>query len=395
MERGADKVTPMRINIIGTSPYQVRSISIDPSDGFPWRGMPRLLGIDDRFVYVMADEVNDRHTFIRVPVDGSPRIEEPHEFRSPGQCYFFDPLHPRMWYIDSDARALVEAELDGWSIHQIPLQLPEDLEVSQLHELVMADEGKIMFLSVDHRQAFSRFVFALGSKMEDSSEPELERWSMRWFRVKDLEGPTCISNCLSGLAYDTSGHARGTDAFYCLDRTGLLFTLDLEQVRNESGQLDDLDASVLLKPCGQVDTKGDNWLSGFELARTLPLAASYSMTTNSIQVWDLARKCRLYELECPHHIDAVFFLHEDRLLVTVERSMGIKHGTVAVTFLDYALLMGKPPVLFTAKDYVRLKPLLAVAPNDAELKILECLIRYFADTAAPGVLEDPVERKEE
>lgn len=380
LQHGPDKNLPMRINIIGISPYRVRSIAIDPKDEFPWRGMPRLLGIDDDFVYVMADETNGLHSFIKVPCDGSSRAEAPLMFNCPGRCYHFDQEASLLWYIDSDTKALVESSLDGHIINQSALHLPNDLEITQLNELVIADDGKAMLLSVDQHFAYSRFVFALGYRNKASSEDGSEGWPLKWFRVKDLSGPSCFTNCLAGPAFDNAGQAGSGDAFYCLDQTGLLNILDLGQVRDRTIPLADLDASSLLVSCGHVETKGNSWLSGFALATSLPLAASYSMETKSIQVWDLARKARLFELVCPYNIDAMYFLNDDRLLVTVERSMGINHGTVALSFLDYALLMGKPPVLYTAKDYVRLKPLLAVAPDDPELKVLEQLIRYFADT---------------
>jgi hypothetical protein len=275
---------------------------------------------------------------------------------------------------------MVESGLNGRILNQSSLHMPDDLEITQLSELVITNDAKVMLLSVDQHNSYSRYVFALGSRRNASLDDESDGWSVRWFRVKDLSGPSCFTNCLVGPVYDGAGHAGSSDAFYCLDQTGLLNIFDLGQVRDRAIPLADLDGSSMLVPCGHVGTKGNSWLSGFALARSLPLAASFSMETKSIQVWDLARKARLFELVCPYNIDAIYFLNNDRLLVTVERSMGINHGTVALSFLDYALLMGKPPVLYTAKDYVRLKPLLAVAPDDPELKALEQLICYFAET---------------
>lgn len=380
LRHGPDKDLPMRINIIRISPYLIRSIAIDPQDDFPWGGLPRLLGIDNDFVYAMADETNGRHAFIKTPCDGSPRTEAPLVFNCPGRCYHFDQTASRLWYIDHDTKTLVESGLDGRILNRSSLHMPVDLEITQLSELVITDDAKAMLLSVDQHYSYSRFVFAVGSRRSTSSDGESDGWSVRWFRVKDLSGPSCFTNCLAGPAYDNAGHAVSGEAFYCLDQTGLLNILDLGQVGDETIPLSDLDASSLLVPCGYAGTTGNSWLSGFALARSLPLAASYSMDTKSIQVWDLARKARLFELACPYNIDAIYFLNDDRLLVTVERSMGINHGSLALSFLDYALLMGKPPVLYSAKDYVRLKPLLAVVPDDPELKVLEQLIRYFADT---------------
>jgi len=380
LARGPDKDQPIRINIISISPYRIRSIAIDPKDGFPWGTIPRLLGLDDDFVYVMADEANGQCTFIKVPCDGSPRSEAPLVFNCPGHCVHFDQVASRLWYIDRDTKALVESGLDGRIIHRSTLHLPDDLAITQLNELVIARNGKSLILSVDQHYSSSRYVFALGSRNKVSSGDEAEGWSVRWLRAKELLGTSCLTNCLVGPAFDNSGTACGGDAFYCLDQTGLLNIVDLGRIEDEATPLADLDSSSLLVPCGHVGTKGKSWATGVALATSLPLAASFSMETNSIQIWDLARKDRLFELACPYHIDDIYFLNDDRLLVTVERSKGNNHGTIALSFLDYALLMGKPPVLYNAKDYVRLKPLLAIAPDDPELRILEQLIRYFAST---------------
>lgn len=383
LARGPDKDQPKRINIISISPYRIRSIAIDPKDGFPWGTIPRLLGLDDDFVYVIANEANGRCTFIKVPCDGSPRAESSLIFNCPGRCYHFDQTASRLWYIDRDTKALVQSGLDGRIIRQSTLHLPDDLEIAQLNELTIARDGKSLILSIDQHFSCSRYVFAFGSRNKDSSEDETEDWSVRWFRTKELLGTSSLKNCLVGPAYDNSGTTKSGDAFYCLDQTDALNFIDLGHVQDKATPLADLDASSLLVPCGQLEKKGKSSMSCFALAVTLPLAASYSMESNCIQVWDIARKTRLFELACPYHIDDMFFLNDDRLLVTVVRSLGNKQGTIALSFFDYALLIGKPPVLYTAKDYVRLKPLLAIAPDEPELKVLEQLIRYFTVKKSP------------
>ena len=53
------------------------------------------------------------------------------------------------------------------------------------------------------------------------------------------------------------------------------------------------------------------------------------------------------------------------LLLTISRSIGKTCGTVADAFLDYALLLGKPPSSpFFLLIRFRLKPLLSIDPND-------------------------------
>jgi len=52
------------------------------------------------------------------------------------------------------------------------------------------------------------------------------------------------------------------------------------------------------------------------------------------------------------------------MIVTVSRYADKMWGNVAVTYLNYALLLGKPPIQLCAEDYVRIKPLMEIAPTD-------------------------------
>ena len=66
-----------------------------------------------------------------------------------------------------------------------------------------------------------------------------------------------------------------------------------------------------------------------------------------------------------------------RVLLTILRSQNSTVGKLAVTFLDYIFLCGKPPALLGPEDYPAIERLKAFAPDDDHVSALEGLTMHF------------------
>jgi hypothetical protein len=381
LSKGPDEDLPSVINIIRFQPYEARSISIDLEEGLKWEARPSLVGVDANYVYVVSARTNNTKELYVLPIDGTGKGRLCMQFTCPAACYRVNLMGSRLWFIDQETKDLVEASLDGTRISSSLLQLPDGLDFDQLHELVISKDGRYALITVNNRTEESRYVFGLAQRSLPGNALESPLVSIQWFRRKDLRDATFFTSCTYGPAFDVIGDLTEEGAFYCLDISGQLYSIDLRAMHESTQQLEALNDLEILRSFQRTNTENKSPFAVMARARTRPLVATYCMKTDSIQVWDSARRSRLLELACPYHIDEMFFIQEDRILVTISRSMGKTCGTVAVTFLDYALLLGKSPVLFSAADYVRLTPLLSLAPDDIELRILDCLIRYFATQA--------------
>jgi hypothetical protein len=62
----------------------------------------------------------------------------------------------------------------------------------------------------------------------------------------------------------------------------------------------------------------------------------------------------------------------DQLLITVS-----KRHKIAVTFINYILVCGKPLSMLTGEDYIRIEPLLAMEPDNIQLQLMIDFIEYF------------------
>jgi len=51
---------------------------------------------------------------------------------------------------------------------------------------------------------------------------------------------------------------------------------------------------------------------------------------------------------------------------------------MAVTFMNYILVCGKPLGMLNGEDYLRIEPLLAIDPNNMQLQLMIDFIGYFS-----------------
>jgi hypothetical protein len=62
----------------------------------------------------------------------------------------------------------------------------------------------------------------------------------------------------------------------------------------------------------------------------------------------------------------------DQLMITVS-----KRNKMAVTFMNYILVCGKPLSMLNGEDYIRIEPLLAIDPENIQLQLMVDFIEYF------------------
>jgi len=335
----------------------------------------RLLALDDSYVYAVKERNSGTNTLMSIPLEeNAPKIE-PTQLKYPGECFHLLPRANRFCYIDVETSALKLSELDGHLIASIPLDLPEDLNINALSELHLTEDGATAIITVADDSS-SRYLFALVRFHPIKGAKQTTDTQIRWFLRREFLNIAYFRTCRTGPRFEKDGQRLHGEQFYCLASSGQLFCLDPAKI--DGADISTFDNNLLLESFAPVELGKKHSFAMLSIANNLPLAASQSPESGRIQVWDTARKSRLFELDCPFSLDALHFAYGDRLMVTVKHSSRNTEGKVTASFLDYPLLMGKSPVLFTARDYVHLKPLLAVAPEDPELKVLESLLKHFA-----------------
>lgn len=387
LERKEAIEEPRLINIIKLRPYEVRSVDVpQDSDGKSGNSF-RLLGIDTDTIYAIEEKTNDQKHLYRIPLDGTPKRDCCLSFRCPDMCYHLDLRQGRFCYFDLDSVSLVETSLFGERRSSVPLPMVEGPGVESLHQLVVAPNGKDLVLTVNNRIEEQRYVFAVVRRELGAESDGTLSVQIRWFLKKDLRNAQFLTCCAYGPSFNPRGTHSEQGAFYFLDASGQVFQIESRDLEEAKGELEELDGMDVLKPFQAISTGEKSLFAQMAIARQFPIVATTSQKPSTVRIWDSARKVRLLELESPRPIDAILFAHNDQMIVTVSRYADKMWGNVAVTYLNYALLLGKPPIQLCAEDYVRIKPLMEIAPTDTDLKLLECMIKYFstmkkADTAS-------------
>lgn len=374
--KGPDLKIPSMLNLIGFKSRETRSIPLALDDESDALGVMRLLALDDSYVYAIQQRNSGNNTLTSISVEeNAPRIELT-KLSYPGECFHLLPRAKRFCYIDVETSTLKLSKIDGHLIASIPLQLPGGLEIGSLSELWLTADGATGIITVDNEKQGSRYLFALVRFPSVEGAEQATEAQIRWFLRREFLNIDYFRTCRPGPRFEKDGQRLHGEQFYCLASSGQLFCLDPAKV--DGTDLSTFDSRLLLESFEPIELGKKHSFAVLSIANDLPLAASQSTESGRVQIWDTARKSRLLELDCPFSLDALHFAYGDRLIVTVKHSSREIAGKVSVTFLDFLLLIGKAPVLFTARDYIHVKPLLAVAPEDPVLKVLESLIKHFA-----------------
>jgi hypothetical protein len=365
------------INVVQFSPYKAWSIDMVTEGGESLSYSSRLLGIDEEAIYVVDENGNGLTRLFRLAIDGTGKAENILSARVPGKCYHLNLRDNAFCYIDTDAISIVRASLVGKGKNEVAITLPDNLNVDNLHELVASPDGNTIIITVnnrteEHRQVFGVVKLEIGTGNENATLSE-----SRWFLRKELPHVRFLVNAATRTSINFDGSRREQIAFYFIDVSGNIFTIDDAVLELPEGGISKLDGMDFLKPFENIYTE-DNPYTQISLARRVPIVASYEQKSLVVRLWDAARRTRLVDISTPKKIETMSFMQDDRLLLSVFRNTNKMEGQIAVTFIDYILLSGKPPVEFDAHDLVRLKPLLAFAPDEAELKVMEQVIKYFA-----------------
>lgn len=372
---------PHLINIVQFEPYKAWSIDLPSESGKPLRYTLKLLGISGDELYAIDEASNSRKRLFRLALDGTGFAEILPMTRMPGQCYRLDVQGRKFHYIDLDSGMIVSCSLDQEERVEVPLSLPEGLDLGDLHELLASPEGKTFIVTVNNRTEEHRQVFGLMRRDALANGESAPAIQTRWFVRKELPRASFFTNASSEYGFNPDGSRRNRIAFYLLDSTGNLFTIDEAAVTPAEGRLADLDGRDVLEAFTSISTDS-NPFAQLAVARRVPFLASYEPKARVVRLWDTARHSRLLDFATPTKIEAMSFAHDDRLLVTVSRNTNSMEGRISITFLDYILLSGRPVMEYDADDLMRLKALLAFAPDDVELKLMEQVIKYFATVEA-------------
>jgi hypothetical protein len=365
------------INMVQFAPYKAWSINMLTEAGESLGYSSRLLGIDGEAVYVIDEKVNGLMRLFRLALDGSCNAEILLSARIPGKCYQLNLRDDAFCYFDLDASSIVRASLVEKAKNEVAITVPDNINVNNLHELVASPEGNIIIITVnnrtdEHRQVFGVIKLKTGIGSESATLSE-----SRWFVRKDFPRVRYFANAVTGPSINADGTRCERMAFYFIDVSGNLFTIDDAVLNLPEGGISELDGKDFLKPFELIYTE-DNPYAKISVARRIPLIASYEPKSRVVRLWDAVRLTRLLDISTPKKIEIMSFMQDDRLLLTVFRNTNKIEGQIAVTFIDYILLSGKPPIEFDSHDLVRLKPLLAFAPDEVELMVMEQVIKYFA-----------------
>lgn len=359
------------INLVRFDPYNAWSINISDDESVFGNSLI-LLHVGEKDIYAINDGANDQKSLYRIPVDEAENVSVIASNRIPGRCYDLNAQRGVFCYIDFDQKSIVELTLAGNEKHVIPLDLPDDIGVEALHQLKASPDGRTLVITINNGSEEHRFVFGILRKQRGDASDAAE---VKWFPRKDLPCAKHLVETQFGPVFDNVVFGRMEKAFHFIEMTGEIFAIDLADI-DAATDLQSLDGMDLLRPFTKVIGKNDAYAK-LAVAKHLPLATSYEQKTRMIRVWDTARRSLLFSLSSPTMCEALAFAQDDRILLTVSRSTKTPDGRLSATFIDYALLSGRPPIEYRSDDLVRLQPLMALAPEDGELKVMECVIRYF------------------
>jgi len=371
----AQKSIPQMINIISpeTKPWSIE-VGIK---GLDIEGKPlRIIGVTYKKIYILFD-VNNATELCSIPISGGNLGERHATIVFPNECFFMDLNKSRLFFIDSNKETLEEISSEGQPVRSDKLLLPEGIGIDRLKSIAVSGDGKYAVILLENHKESGSIVFGLAERKTDENDEPHGALSVKWFMKKDLPIASNLSIVKSGPCFDELGKITKDGAFYLADDQGDLFMIDIVSVKNKTCPLDELDGMVIVKPFDSVTAPTKSPFTRMVTAKTLPLVLTSCMKTNSISVWDSARGSKLIDIVCPYHIDELVLAYDDRVLITISRSQNSTVGKLAVTFLDYIFLCGKPPASLGPEDYPAIERLKAFAPDDDHVSALEGLTEYF------------------
>jgi hypothetical protein len=387
-----DRMTPENFNrTVGqaTAPKPIsQMINIVSPETKPWsvevgimgldiEGRPlRIIGVTSEKLYILFD-VNSAKELCSIPISGGNLGEHHATIVFPNECFFMDLSRNRIFFIDSKKETLEEICSDGQPVRSDKLVLPEGIGIDRLKSIAVSGDGKYVVLLLENHKESGSIVFGLAERETTENDEPRGALPTKWFKKKDLPITSNLSIVKSGPCFDELGKIKNDGAFYLADDQGDLFTIDIVSLKNNSCPLDELDGMEIVKRFDSATAPSKSPFTRMATAKTLPLVLTSCMKTNSISIWDSAKGTKLLDIACPYHIDELVLAYDDRILITISRSQNSTVGKLAVTFLDYIFLCGKPPRLLGAEDYPAIERLKAFAPDDDHVSALEGLTEYF------------------
>jgi hypothetical protein len=366
---------PKMINIVSPE-AKPRSIEVGIK-GLDIEGMPlRIIGVTNEKIYLLFD-VRNAKELCSIPISGGNIGEHLATMVLQNECFFMDLSRNRLFFIDSNKETLEEISSDGLPVRSDKILLPEGIGIDRLKSIAVSGDGKYAVIILENHKESGSIVFGLAERKATGNDESHGPLSVKWFKKKDLPIASNLSIVKSGPCFDELGKIADDGTFYLADDQGDLFIIDIVSVKNKTCPLDELDGMIIVKPFDSVTAPTKSPFTRMVTAKTLPLVLTSCMKTNSISIWDSARGSKLLDIVCPYHIDELLLAYDDRILMTISRSQNSMVGKLAVTFLDYIFLCGKPPRLLGAEDYPAIERLKAFAPDDDHVTALEGLMEYF------------------
>jgi hypothetical protein len=371
---------PYLINVVQFEPYRAWSIDLPSENGKPLGYTLKLLGICGGQLYAIEEASSNRKRLFRLELEGSGFTEIIPAIKIPTHCYWLDVRGRKFHYIDLDSSMIVSHSLESNEKTEISVSLPEGLGFEDLHQLLVSPEGRTFIVTVNNRTDEHRQVFGLFRQGATTSGEAPSTSETRWLVRKELPRVSFFTNATTEYGFNPDGSRRNRIAFYFIDSTGNLFTIDDDVISSAEGRLADLDGRKILESFASISTDS-NPFAQLAVARRVPLLVSYEPKAQMLRLWDPARQSRLLDLTTPTKVETMSFTQDDRLLVTVSRNANSMVGSISVSFLDYPLLSGRPVLEYDADDLMRLRRLLAFDPDDMELKLMEEVVKYVATLA--------------
>jgi hypothetical protein len=197
-----------------------------------------------------------------------------------------------------------------------------------------------------------------------------------------------VSEYVDGVfsPFDILGHQGGNPVLYLLDCNG---KIDQYSIIDRDDKLFLYDKMKGINQLDTAETYSEYYVSPSKKigkystilcsGHRYPLLTTFWQSEtdgNELRFYSISEREYVFTAFCPYLLNSIGMVFHDQLLITVS-----KRNKMAVTFINYILVCGKPLSMLNVEDYIRIEPLLAIEPNNIQLQIMIDFIEYFSKGA--------------
>lgn len=361
---------PRIVNVVSFDPYRSWVISLDESLLDLETSSLELVGLDEGHLYLLQS-FSTQKQIIDIGVQNG-KLLGSHNLTANCGASFLDVRLQRIFFIDRATQTLDCLRLSDGSRQSAVLGLPPELTVGDLSSLALYPDGSTGAVLVS-RHSFSGILMGLFRWPPQFTEQGTDL-EVRWIKQKEslLDSPLEVARCSPPLTIQDGTAISST--LYCMDGSGTIYSLDISSVAD--WPLDGLDPRKLLRA---FPSSKEAKRASFPLLATgteRPILVTYDVKSERVCVWDTTSKQPLVSLPCPFRIDSLELAAHDTLLIAKSRSSRTSRDRVAITFLDFFLIVGQSPSSLRNDCLPILEPLEAWAPDNQLLAVIRRLVAF-------------------